>query len=68
MRGKIKWFDPMKGFGWITLHSGEAVYVHGSALRLGETPPTTGLEVELEILEGPGGKQAIRVRPEARPQ
>jgi len=62
MRGTIKWFEPDKGFGWITLSTGEDVYVHGSALRLGSRSPDPGLEVDFELTEGPGGKQAYKVR------
>ena len=68
MRGTIKWFSANKGFGWIVLADGEEVYVHSSALRsaLDAQDLHTGTAVELEIIQGPGGRQAIRVRPEDR--
>ena len=61
VRGKIKWYSEAKGFGWITLDSGEEIYVHFSALRLGQRKPEAGLSVELHLTEGPAGKQAIHV-------
>jgi cold shock protein len=63
MRGTIKWYSEAKRFGWIAAQSGEEVYLHFSALRFDDaTPPQEGDPVLFEILEGPGGKQAIRVQ------
>ena len=62
MRGTMKWFNPDKRFGWIALETGEEVFVHFSALRYptGRTPDRND-DVELDLIEGPGGRQAVRV-------
>ena len=60
--GKVKWFDPKKGYGFIVGLDGQDVFVHyttivGSgfrALRDGEV-------VEYEATEGAKGCQASRV-------
>lgn len=61
MRGVVKWYNTHKGFGWISLADGEDVYVHQSVIPSGSTL-NAGDEVELETLEGPAGKQAIRLK------
>jgi CspA family cold shock protein len=61
-KGKVKWFDDKKGYGFITLEEGNDVFVHHSSIQ-GEGFKTLseGEEVEFEITEGPKGKQATNV-------
>lgn len=68
MRGRIKWFDPGKGFGWVTIESGEELYFSAGCLAEGVAAPAAGDRVELDVLSGPSGKIAIHVRPAEDPR
>lgn len=63
-KGKVKWFDDQKGYGFILQDDGSAdVFVHYSGIEgdgyksLGE-----GVEVEYELEQGDKGLKAINVR------
>ncbi|MBI5233692.1 MAG: cold-shock protein [Deltaproteobacteria bacterium] len=61
-RGKVKWFNDTKGFGFITQESGEDVFVHYTAITGdGYRTLKEGQEVEFEITQGPKGPQASNV-------
>jgi CspA family cold shock protein len=62
-RGKVKWFNGEKGFGFIERDGGEDVFVHFSAIQ-GEGYKTLdeGQEVTFEIESGQRGPQATNVR------
>jgi cold shock protein len=61
-RGKVKWFNNTKGFGFITLDNGTDVFVHHTAIQ-GEGYKTLeeGQEVEFDVVKGPKGEQAQNV-------
>ena len=61
-RGKVKWFNSQKGYGFITPENGNDVFVHHSAIQgSGYKSLEEGQEVEFEIEKGPKGEQATNV-------
>jgi CspA family cold shock protein len=63
MRGKVKWFNAKKGYGFITKEDGEDVFVHYSGIVSdGFKTLDEGDEVEFEIQDGDKGKQAVNVK------
>jgi cold shock protein len=63
-RGKVKWFNEAKGFGFIEQEDGQDVFVHYSAIETdGFKTLYENQEVEFEIVEGPKGLQSQNVKP-----
>jgi CspA family cold shock protein len=61
-KGKVKWFNNQKGFGFIALESGTDAFVHYSAIEgSGYKSLEEGQDVECEVQEGPKGMQATKV-------
>ncbi|MBQ5635030.1 MAG: cold-shock protein [Alistipes sp.] len=68
MKGKVKWFDNKKGYGFIVSEDGKETFVHFSAIiKEGFKGLTDGLWVEYEVVEGSQGEQAANVRIIERP-
>lgn len=62
-RGKVKWFNGEKGFGFIEREGGEDVFVHFSAIQgEGYKSLDEGQEVTFDIESGQRGPQATNVR------
>lgn len=69
--GKVKWFNELKGFGFITPDPGSTatprslqkdVFVHFSAIQTKDFKPLAeGQSVSFEIVEGQKGLSAINV-------
>jgi CspA family cold shock protein len=50
MRGKVKWFNDAKGYGFIAQDTGDDIFVHFSAIQMdGFKTLREGEEVEFEI-------------------
>ena len=61
-KGKVKWFNNQKGYGFIAPESGNDVFVHHSAIQGdGYKSLEEGQEVQFEIEQGPKGEQAKSV-------
>lgn len=61
-KGKVKWFNDAKGYGFIEQDAGEDVFVHFTAIRSdGFKTLAEGQEVEFEVQDGAKGPQASNV-------
>ena len=62
-RGRVKWFNNAKGFGFIGQDDGPDVFVHFSAIQdSGFKQLQEGEEVEFDVGQGQKGPQAENVR------
>ena len=64
LKGKVKWFNPTKGFGFIERGDNEKdVFVHISAVKdAGMDGLDEGQEMTFEIEEGPKGPNAVNLQ------
>jgi CspA family cold shock protein len=61
-RGTVKWFNAVKGYGFIGRDDGEDVFVHYSAIKMeGYRKLEEGQQVEFSVETGPKGLQAAEV-------
>jgi len=62
-KGKVKWYNEVKGFGFIESEDGNDIFVH----RTGLNSPYAGLQsdenVVFEVKQGEKGLVAVKVKP-----
>ncbi len=61
-KGKVKWFNSQKGYGFITQEDGKEIFVHFKDVEGGANALRDKDEVEFEVEEGRKGLQAVSVR------
>ena len=63
-QGVVKWFNDVKGFGFITPdEGGEELFAHFSAIEMkGFKSLKEGQKVTFEVVEGPKRKQATHIK------
>ncbi len=61
-KGRVKWFNESKGFGFISQDGGEDLFVHFSSIQQeGFKVLLEGDEVEFEVSRGEKGLRAVNV-------
>ena len=61
--GKIKWFNPTKGYGFIEQEGSKDIFLHVSALeKAGINTLQEGEQIEFEIGESKGKENAINIK------
>ena len=64
LKGKVKWFNSTKGFGFIEREDKEKdVFVHTSAVKdAGRNSLEEGQEVTFDVEDGPKGPNATNIK------
>jgi CspA family cold shock protein len=64
LSGTVKWFDQVRGFGFVTPDDGgQDVFLHSSVLqRAGRADVQQGEKVALEVRDGQRGRQAVTLK------
>jgi len=63
IKGKVKWFNAAKGYGFISREDGDDVFVHYSAIESeGYRKLIEGQDVTFSLVETPKGLQAADVK------
>jgi CspA family cold shock protein len=62
LTGTVKWFDPKKGYGFITADNGQDVFVHYTGISgTGFRTLEEGERVSFELTESEKGLKAVNV-------
>jgi len=63
IKGKVKWFNPTKGYGFIEREDKEKdVFVHSSAAQAASLELSEGDELTFEVENGEKGPSAVNLQ------
>jgi CspA family cold shock protein len=64
VNGTVKWFDQVRGFGFVTPDDGgQDVFLHSSVLqRAGRADVQQGEKIALDVRDGQRGRQAVNLK------
>lgn len=70
LQGRVKWFDPGKGFGFILADEGGTdILLHANVLRnFGQSSVSDGAVISVMVQQTPRGRQAVEVLSIAPPE
>jgi cold shock protein len=62
-KGRVKWFNDKKGYGFIETENGKDVFVHHTSIEgMGFKSLNEGQSVSFEVEQGAKGPQAVKVK------
>jgi len=62
-KGRVKWFNDKKGYGFIETDDGKDVFVHHTSIEgVGFKSLSEGQSVSFEVEQGAKGPQAVKVK------
>jgi CspA family cold shock protein len=62
-KGKVKWYNEVKGFGFIETDNSEDIFVHRTGILNAFNGLQTDQEVTFEVKQGEKGPMAVNVKP-----
>jgi CspA family cold shock protein len=62
MKGTVKWYDRVKGYGFLQTEDNKDIFVHRSGLEVSHTDLQAGQAVEFEVEQREKGPVAVKVK------